>query len=47
MRMARITSALTMPQKSSLCWYAAGTANADNNRRMTKTLSMLSVFSTR
>ena len=46
-RTARMTSAPTIPQKRTQCWYAAGSPNPAHSKRMKKMLSMLSDFSTR
>ena len=42
----RISSAPMMPQKSTRCWYCAGTAKNAKIIAMTKMLSTLSDFST-
>ena len=43
----RISSAPTMPQNSTRCWYMAGTAKKPKIMAMTKMLSTASDFSTR
>ena len=43
----RISSAPTMPQNRTRCWYTGGTANAPKIIAITKMLSTASDFSTR
>ena len=47
MNAARNTIAPRIPQNSSRCWYAAGTAKAANSRENTNTLSTESESSIR
>ena len=47
MNTARMTSAPRMPQKSTRCWYARGTAKVAKTSRKTKMLSTESAFSMR